>query len=860
MNIFGKPKITLDYSPSLGHNENMAEFYTYCWQYGKNVLLRGYRDGKSFTERDPSFKPKLYVRSKEDSDIKGLYGENLKPIEFANPPECKEFIQSYDGIGNYPIYGQTDFTYQYLSEKYPDEVPFDMSQMGIWSLDIETTTENGFPDVDNPLERITLITMINNNTKEIFTWGDGNWSPVSDRLSGLNITYEPCEDEEELMHKFGSWWFNNTPDIVTGWNIEFFDIPYLMNRYARKLGKGVEKIENKVKNGFSPFDMTRRKSVTIMGKEHTLYDIKGVAQLDYLDLYKKFTYTVRESYKLDYIAEVELGHKKLENNYDTFREFYEKDWNRFVDYNIIDTLLVDELEDKMKLIELIATMAYDAKCNLTDIYSSVRTWDCLLYNHLLKKNIMIPQKRENEGRTIEGAYVQQPEIGEYDWVLSFDATSLYPSIIMQYNMSPETLVSEAPIDTTVDRLLDRETNIDTEHAMAANGAKFTRDKQGVFAEITQTFFDDRQKYKKLMKEAERDYEKTKDPSLKSKIAKYNNFQMARKIQLNSLYGALANQYFRYYDDRIAEGITLSGQFIIRETAKALDEYLNKVCGTEGEVYSFYSDTDSCYITLDKLVKKYYSDMSKEKVVDLLDKIAEEKIEPAISKAMSKLAGYTNAFEEKIFFKREAIADKGIWVAKKRYALNVWDNEGVRYEEPKLKVMGLEIVRSSTPAPVRESLRQAVKLCLTQDETSLQKFVDDNWQEFKSCPPEEIAFPRGCNNLTKYTSVADIYQKGTPIQVRGALLYNDRLKKANLEMKYPVINEGDKIKFVYLKEPNTLGENVIAFSSKIPEEFDLHKYIDYELMFEKAFIEPLNTIAQSIGWKPRPVATLEDLFA
>lgn len=831
----------------------MSEFYTYSWQYGNKVLTRGYRDGVPFIERDPSFKPKLYVRSNEPSEIRGLYGEQLKEIEFNNPSNAREFLETYKGINNYPIYGQTDLTYQYLSEKYPEDVPFDMEVMGIWSLDIETTAENGFPNVDEPIEEVLLITVMNNKTKQVLTWGIGEWTPQTEQVKKLDVTYVPCDTERELLSKFGDWWVKNTPDIVTGWNTEFFDIPYLMNRCARVLGE-------ESKNAFSPFGMTRRKVVKMMGREHTLYDIKGVSQLDYLDLYKKFTYVVRESYKLDHIAEVELGHKKLENNYDTFKEFYDNDWYRFIDYNIIDTQLIDELEDKMKLIELIATMAYDAKCNLGDIYSSVRTWDCLLYNHLLKKNIMIPQKRENEGRTIEGAYVQQPKIGEYDWVLSFDATSLYPSIIMQYNMSPETLVEEAPIDTTVNSLLERKTKVDTGHAMAANGAKFSRDKQGVFAEITQTFFDDRQKYKKLMKEAEREYEKTKDPSLKSKIAKYNNFQMARKIQLNSLYGALANQYFRYYDDKIAEGITLTGQFIIRETAKALDEYLNEVCGTEGEVYSFYSDTDSCYITLDKLVNKYYSDVSKEKVVDLLDKIAEEKIEPAINKAMKKLAEYTNAYEEKIFFKREAIADRGIWVAKKRYALNVWDNEGVRYDEPKLKVMGLEIVRSSTPAPVRESLRSAVKLCLTGDEKLLQKFVEDNWQDFKSRKVEEIAFPRGCNNLRKYSSTADIYAKGTPIQVRGALLYNNLLDRNKLGMKYPPINEGDKIKFVYLKEPNTLGENVISFASKVPEEFDLHRYIDYELMFEKAFIEPLNTIAQSIGWKTKPVATLEDLFS
>ena len=831
----------------------MTAFYTYAWQYGNRVLTRGYRDGKPFIEKD-YFKPKLYVRSNEPSKYKGLFGEQLKPIEFRNPSEAREFMEKYDGIGNYPIYGQTDLTYQYLSEAYPDdEIPFDMSQMGIWSLDIETTADTGFPDVDDPREEVLLITVMNNNTKEIITWGTGEWTPVSDEVKDLVVNYIPCEDEYELLKEFGVWWFNNTPDIVTGWNIEFFDIPYLMARCARVLGE-------ESKNGFSPFNMTRKRVVKMMGKEHTLYDIKGVAQLDYLDLYKKFTYTVRESYKLDYIAEVELGHKKLDNQFDTFKEFYEKDWNRFIDYNIIDTQLVDELEDKMKLIELIATMAYDAKCNFGDIYSSVRTWDCLLYNHLLKKNIMIPQKQEQEGRQIEGAFVQQPKIGEYEWVLSFDATSLYPSIIMQYNMSPETMVAEMPVDCDVDRLLDKKVNIDTEHAVCANGAKFSRDKQGVFAEITQKFFDDRQKYKKLMIESQREFEKSKNGEIKKNIAKYSNFQMARKIQLNSLFGAAGNKYFRYYDDRIAEGITITGQYIIRTAARAIDEYMNEIMGTEGEVYSFYSDTDSCYITLDKLVKKYYNDLPKHKIVDVLDKIATEKIEPAIAKAMSELADYTHAREKKIDFKREAIADKGIWIAKKRYALNVYDNEGVRYEEPKLKVMGLEIVRSSTPAPVRESLREAVSLCLTGDEQRLQSFVEKTWQDFQALPPEVIAFPRGCNGLDKYSHRFEIYKKGTPIHVRGALLYNDQLKKHKLGLKYPVINNGDKIKFLYLKEPNTLRENVMAFSSKIPKEFDIHKYIDYELMFEKAYLDPLKTIAESIGWRTKPVATLEDLFA
>jgi DNA polymerase elongation subunit (family B) len=504
-------------------------------------------------------------------------------------------------------------------------------------------------------------------------------------------------------------------------------------------------------------------------------------------------------------------------------------------------------------------MTYDAKANFKDIFSSVRTWDCLLYNHLLDKGIMIPQRKSAEGRRIEGAFVQEPKPGKYDWVMSFDATSLYPSIIMQYNMSPE-MILPGMVDCTVEGMLERRDKMDDQYAVTANGARFSRDKQGLFPEIVQKFFDDRQRYKKLMIQAQNDYEKTKDKKHLNNIAKFNNFQMARKIQLNSLFGALGNEYFRYYDDRIAEGITMTGQFIIRQTAKALDDYLNKVCDTEGEMYSFYSDTDSCYITMNKLVQKFFADKDYNTIIGSLDKIGEDKIEPVINKAMESLAEYTNAFDKKIYFKREAIADKGIWVAKKRYALNVYDNEGVRYQDPKLKVMGLEIVRSSTPAPVRESLRSAVRLCLTSDEQALQDFVESNWQEFRQMEVEKIAFPRGCNNLQKYTSTSHIYEKGTPIHVRGALLYNYMLDKNKVGHKYEHVQDGDKIKFLYLKEPNTLGENTIAFNSKLPVEFDLHKYVDYETIFEKSFVEPLNTIAKGLGWNTRPVATLEDLFS
>jgi len=842
------------------------KFYTCAHQYGSKVLVRGVHNGVRFTKR-ADFSPTLYVRAKNTDETihKSLFGEPLQPIEFENNNEAKEFVQTYGQVENFPIYGQTNYGYQYITHTYPGEIQWDISQLNIQTIDIETSSEHGFPDVQNPIEEVLLITVKNLITRQIVTFGCKDFDDKSEEIvklreQGNKFLYVKCDNERDLLETFLRFYSDNYPDIITGWNCDLFDIAYLISRIERLF---CTEEDSSMKKKFSPWGLVRRKNVTIMGREHISYEITGVAIIDYIDLYKKFTYTRRESYKLDFIGEVELGLKKMENPYETFREFYTKDWQRFVEYNIRDVEIVDALEHKMKLVELILTMAYDAKCNFNDVFSQVRTWDCIIYNHLHNQNIQIPQKRENKGRQIEGAFVKEPIPGQYDWVVSFDATSLYPSIIMQYNQSPETFVQGVVKDTTVRGLLDKKYNLDDlkedDYCMTSNGYCYTRNKQGVFPEIVQKFFDDRQRYKKLMIAAEKEYEQTKNPKLKNDISKFNNFQMARKIQLNSLFGAWGNEYFRYYDARIAEGITMTGQYIIQEVGKALNDYLNKVVGTNGHDYSFYSDTDSCYISLDPLVRKYYGNLDRDKLIDVLDKICEEKITETINKSCDKLANYTNAFQKKIVFKREAIAERGLWVAKKRYALNVYDNEGVRYKDPKLKVMGLEIVRSSTPAPVRESLKEAVRLCLTTDEDTLQKFIEHTRALFNKMEPEEIAFPRGVNGLLKYTSRADIYAKGTPMHVRGALMYNHLIEKHGLTKKYEAIQEGEKIKFLYLKEPNTIRENCIAFIGKIPKELDIHKYIDYNTMFEKSFLEPLNQIVEGLGWNTEPVASLEDLF-
>jgi DNA polymerase elongation subunit (family B) len=805
------------------------------------------------------FRPTLFIKSKGESKYSSLFGDNLEPIKFGDINDAKEFVKKYKDVENFPIFGNTSYAYQYITENFPTEVDYDISQLTILTLDIETGSEYGFPSIENPIEEVLLISVQDNNTKKITTFGVKRFDVdnIKHITNKNNFEYIRCRDEADLLSTFLKFWQMTAPDIITGWNTQLFDMPYLLQRIRRVLG------DDKAKD-LSPWRIVNDRTVTLNGRELLTADIFGISSLDYLDLYKKFTYSAQESYKLDYIAQQELGRKKLEHGYETFKDHYTNDWQSFVEYNVVDVELVDALEDKMKLIELIITMAYDAKCNFSDIFSAVRTWDCILYNHLWNKNIIVQQKEDKEGRTIAGAYVKEPVPGKYDWVVSFDAASLYPSIIMQYNMSPETLDSSVVMDCSPEILLDDKLSfedvlIDHDVAMAANGFCYTQKHQGLFPEIVEKIFSERVFYKKKMIEAQKEYEKTKDAEQVKLISKYNNIQMARKIQLNSLYGAWANQYFRFYDDRIAEGITLTGQYIIQHVGRALNEFLNKVCKTKDVEYTFYSDTDSCYVTLDRLVQTHWKDLDKNKITDVIDKLCKEKIKEVLDTACAEIATKTHAYVNKMEFKREVIADRAIWVAKKRYALNVYDSEGVRYKEPKLKVQGLEIVRSSTPGSVRQYLRDAVKMALTSTEQELQNFISDLEARFMKMEPEEIAFPRGANNLAKYSSSATIYVKATPLHVRGALLYNHHIKSKKLDKKYELIKEGDKVKYLYLKEPNPIRENSIAFSGVLPKELDLHRYVDYTTMFEKSFLEPIKTVMDCLGWRTTPVATLDDLF-
>ena len=830
-------------------------FYTNVYEKFNKMLVRGYDNGEYF-QIEEDYQPTLFVPSKKKTKYRTLDGYPVEPIQPGKISDCKEFLDKYSKVEGFTVYGNDNYKAQYISDKYPEEeIKFDITKIRLFTIDIEVSAEGGFPNVFDCAEEILTITLQNYATKQIVCFANARQYENTRK----DVAYVRCSDEIDLVHRFLAFWQQNTPDAITGWNCELYDIPYIAGRIERILGE-------KEARRLSPWGNIRRKELVIQGREQISYEIAGVSVIDYLDLYKKFTYTNQESYRLDHIAFVELGQKKLDHSeFDTFRDFYTKDWQKFVDYNIKDVELVDQLEDKMKLIELLLTMAYDAKVNYNDVFFQVRTWDAIIYNYLKKRNIVIPPKdKSSKDEKYAGAYVKEPIPGIYDWVVSFDLNSLYPHLIMQYNISPETLLDERHPQATVDRILQEQINFELykDYAVCANGAMYRKDVKGFLPELMEKMYGDRVIFKKKMIEAKKAYEKTPTRDLEKEIARCNNIQMAKKISLNSAYGAIGNQYFRYYKLANAEAITLSGQVSIRWIEGKMNKYLNKVLKTDNVDYVIASDTDSIYLNMGPLVQCVYKgrEETREKIVSFLDKICKMELEPYIESSYQELADYVNAYEQKMQMKRENIADRGIWTAKKRYILNVWDSEGVRYEQPKLKIMGLEAVKSSTPAPCRQMIKDALKLIMTKTEDDMIDYIEQSRKEFTNLSVEEISFPRTVSDVVKHKAHATIYGKGTPIHVRGALLYNHFIKEKKLDKKYAAIQNGEKIKFCYLKLPNPIRENVISYIQEFPKELGLDKYIDYELQFNKAFLEPMRVILDAIGWKVEKTITLESFFS
>ena len=806
--------------------------------------------------------------SKRITNFTNLQGEYLDQKIFPDMRAAREYIKQFDGVSNaHKIYGQTRYEYAFIADEHKGMVDYEFDKISVAVVDIEVGSENGFPDPYEANEPITAITMsyLNGDT---FVFGCGIYE-----VQGKEI-YVKCKDEHTLCKKFLELWVKKCPDIITGWNSKFFDIPYIINRFRKILGEPESK-------KLSPWNFIGERKTIINGRQQIAYEILGVAALDYIELYKWYAPggKSQESYRLDAISQVELGEGKISyDEYDNLHALYRLNYQKFIEYNIRDVELIIRFEDKLKLLELAVTLAYDTKSNFEDVFAQTRMWDAMTYSYLLEKNIIVPPRVVKEkDSAFEGAYVKEVQVGLHDWVASFDLNSLYPHLMMQYNISPETLIE--PQDYTdemreilsqgvsVDALLKK--SVDTSSLVNAtltpNGQFFRTDIQGFLPRMMEEMYTDRSKFKKLMLQAKQEYENEKDDSKKyeieKRIAKFNNIQLAKKVSLNSAYGALGSQYFRFYDLRMALAVTLAGQYSIRWIEAKLNQYMNKLLETKDVDYVIASDTDSIYLRLGGLVDKVYNNRVDDinAIIRFMDKVCNDKLQPYIDRCYQEIADYTKAYAQKMQMKREGLSNKGIWTAKKRYILNVHNNEGVQYNEPDMKVMGLEMVKSSTPQVIREKMKQAIKIMIQGTEQDIHKFIADFKEEFKNLPPEDISSPRGCNGLAKYYDAASFYKLGTPIHVKGAILYNYYLKEKDLTKKYPLIQEGEKLKYSYLKMPNPFKDTVISFPGRLPKEFGLHDYIDYDTQFDKAFVEPIKVILQCMGWKTEKMSTLEDFF-
>jgi len=809
-------------------------FYTNVQPHGNFIALRGVNDrGESFKEK-LNYEPTLFVESHkpQNPQWKTLDNRNVAPVRWGSMKESRQAMKEYGGN----VFGFDQFQYSFISDNYRGMVDYDLDKIKIGYIDIETSSEHGFPDVRNANEEVLAISYRCGDTFRVY--GCQGYEPSE------GILYVPCTTEEHLLLEFVNDWSMNYPDIITGWNSRFFDIPYLVNRIVKILGQ-------KMANKLSPWGWYKENEITLFGnRKQQIFDLVGISSIDYMDAYKKFTYVNQESYSLNHIAYTELGEKKLDySEYSSLHELYKTNFQKFVDYNVHDVVLLERLEEKMKLLEMIISLAYMAKCNFNDVFSPVKMWDCIIFNHLKDQQIVVPPKKhETKLEAYEGAYVKDPQIGRHKWVASFDLNSLYPHLIMQYNISPETLVGMHPESGLVEPLLNREVDItflkEKNLTMTPNGSLYTRKKQGFLPALMEKMYTDRVKYKDLMI-AEQKKGKAADTN---KLAQYHNMQINLKIALNSAYGALGNQWFRFYDVRNAEAVSVAGQLSIRWAERAVNQYLNKIMETENDDYVIASDTDSLYIALDSLVQKVGLGEDTQKTIKFMDTVCEGKIQDVIDGCYGEMAEYVNAFEQKMVMKREVLAEVAIWTGKKHYILNVHNSEGVQYDEPKLKIMGIEAVKSSTPEPCRNALKEALKIMMNGTEEDVINYIEAFKTKFKTLPTEEVSFPRSVKGLAKYHDAASIYQKSTPIHVKGSLIYNKMLQNKRLTRKYPKIQEGEKIKFAYLKEPNPTGDTVIAMLNALPDEFELKPYIDYEKQFSKSFLDPIIGILNVIGWE------------
>lgn len=847
----------------------MNDQYTFVDVRGGKVYIRT-RDNKrlGLDSIDPNFTPRLWLESSYPLETKCYRDyKHLEEYVFDTIYEAKEFLRNNQKEET--VFGTPYFQYDYIAQEYPDSRSYDNTRVRVGIVDIEVYSKDTFPIAEQAAFPINAICYYDNFLDRFYLFATKQWNAEESELDSSivnRVIYRRFDSEESLIRDFLNFYQENMPDAISGWNSDGFDWPYIFNRTRNVLGKSAA-------SRYSPFNIINEgeKRNRFGNKEYSVRFF-GVAHLDYLRLYLKHTFKKRESYKLDFIGHAELNEQKLSyEEYEGLADLYDNNPQKFYDYNIKDVDIVRRLDEKLQLFSLVFDIAYFSGINYEDTFSPVRTWDNLLYRYSLDKNRIVPIKASTFGGSdkIVGAFVKETQNRFHRWVVSFDLASLYPSIIRQWNMGPETiveagrigqdLIGEACVRDILNNGVPEERTADLVNSgltMAGNGFCYRTDMKSGFNEMMTLLYKERKSSKNKMIAAQKEGNNLLTSQMGTR-------QLALKVLLNSGFGSLSNQYFRFFDQRVAEGITLTGQLVIQWVANAVNDYLDNITGDKRDRVVAI-DTDSIYLNLEDLVNKFAKDSPEEKIVSFLDQAARRIEQKCIHPSYENLRRILNCPEQLMIMDRETIASSGFWRAKKNYALRVLDMEGVRHKEPKLKIMGLEPVKSTFSEMDRNALTETIRIILEhRDNAELWNFVEEYRKKFMAQTPEEIASASKVNHIRKYDlggdDVANMFAPKCPPNSKGAILYNHLLKRYNLTRLEP-IEEGDSIFLLKLKTPNSIGSSVIAFKDYLPKEFDLEKWIDKEGLFKSGFLDPLKSYCNVVGWKVENEPDLMSFFS
>jgi DNA polymerase elongation subunit (family B) len=840
--------------------------YRNCVYDYKNKIVHLYtwnEDGERVEYTKP-FYPYLYLEDPK-GQFTSIYGTKLRKKVFSNSYERNQFIKE-SGVRR--LFENIPPVQQFLIDEYwttHEDENFFQHPLRMWFLDIETYSKGHFPDVDNPEDPINIISFYDSLDKKIYSYGLKPYTGAN-----TNVKYTYCKSEKELFTKFLDHAAKDYPDVISGWNSDYFDIPYILNRGETVIGTDIQRI--------APLGKIRKRAfMGKFGREEVKYHIDGLSLVDYIEVYKKFTMVKRESYKLDAIGEVELGQNKLDYGDTTLDKLADNDWNTFVDYNIHDVQLLVNLEAKLKYIELLRMLATTGLATLEGALGTLGVITGALCCQARRNGEVIPtfERGFADGQN-PGAYVAEPKQGFSEYIVSFDANSLYPNIMITLNASPETKIGRINIegDSVNVRTLSGKMYTLQKHkflqwiraeqyALSKAGILFSQKKKGIFPEFVDRYYKmrvsvrDTLKHKKeLLEELKRAKGDTKEiAKLSVEVSNLHIKQHTIKILINSAYGYTGNKRAALGDDDVASSITLTGQETIKQAndiiMKQISQRIPECTREELENSIVYNDTDSVYASLKAFVNRGMPFKDGNVVTDGVYKLIQD-IEDVLNSEIKKWgASSLNSLDCRLVFKREAICDVGMFLKKKRYVLHVLDDEGIKVN--KFKYAGVEVVRTTMPNPIKPYAKKIIEtMLLTKSLEETTKVLNETHQVFCKLPPEEIAFVMGVNNYDKYAAICSDFTIGkkVPHNVKSAYYYNTLLDKLNLTHKYERLYSGDKVRFLYVDKRNKFGIDRIGYKYSYPKEFEDIFKIDYNMIFEKIMFKVIERFYTAVNWSVR----------